>query len=288
MSAATEVLDRLQTDGARPRLTWYGPDDERVELSGRVLANWVVKATNLLLAEGDVGPGSRVLLDLPVHWRTPVWALATWLCGAEAVLPAVEDEAGEDETNVYEEDEPGAFAEDDDEADDGDPEDEDAFVPDADEDEADVVVTSRPAAAPSANLVLAVALPALARRVEEAMPAGAVDASAAIMTYGDDLGYVPEPDPDDVAMSGPPVVGLDAAVGVPYADLAEWAAHQLPAAHRDEQGARVLCVPDGVDQLLGHALAAWRSGGSVVLVSDDVPHARLAEIAEAERATVRC
>jgi acyl-CoA synthetase (AMP-forming)/AMP-acid ligase II len=285
MSVASEVLARLLADGARPRLTWYGADEERVELSGRVLANWVVKATNLLTEEGDVGPGSRVVLDLPVHWRTPVWALAAWLAGAHVVLPAPPDAETDEEEDLYE---PDPFAADEDEELDEDEDDEEEFVPDAGEDEADVVVTSRPADAPGATLVLAIALPALARRVEEAIPAGAVDAAAAILSYGDELGYVEEPGPDDVALSGPQVVGLESAATVPYGDLAQWALHQVPAAHRDEPGARVLCAPADLDQLLGHALATWAAGGSVVLLHEDVPHARLLEIADVERATVRC
>lgn len=72
----------------RPRLTWYGDDHERVELSGRVLTNWVVKAANLLTTELDAGHGSRVLLDLPAHWRLLVWALGTWATGAEVLTTA--------------------------------------------------------------------------------------------------------------------------------------------------------------------------------------------------------
>jgi uncharacterized protein (TIGR03089 family) len=70
------------TEPTRPRLTWYATAGERVELSSRVLTNTVVKATNLLVAEVDAEPGTRVALDLPAHWRTLVWALATWTSGA--------------------------------------------------------------------------------------------------------------------------------------------------------------------------------------------------------------
>ncbi|WP_420114934.1 TIGR03089 family protein [Pseudactinotalea sp.] len=69
-----------------PRLTWYGEADERVELSGRVLTNWVVKAANLLVSECAVAPASIVQLDLPAHWRLLVWALGAWSAGAEVVL----------------------------------------------------------------------------------------------------------------------------------------------------------------------------------------------------------
>ncbi|HON75270.1 MAG TPA: TIGR03089 family protein [Dermatophilaceae bacterium] len=76
-----------RADSASPRLTWYdrsgGPTHgERVELSGRLLLMWANKAANLLLEEHDVGPGTRVALALPVHWRACYWALACWALGA--------------------------------------------------------------------------------------------------------------------------------------------------------------------------------------------------------------
>lgn len=80
------VLAQVTRDPGRPRLTWYG-DDERVELSGHVLDNWVTKTANLLVEEYQAGPGTQVLVDLPVHWRTLVWAMAVWRVGATVVLP---------------------------------------------------------------------------------------------------------------------------------------------------------------------------------------------------------
>ncbi|WP_448629934.1 TIGR03089 family protein [Cellulomonas soli] len=82
------LLSALTHEPGRPRLTWYGPDSERVELSGAVLENWVNKTANLLVEEFDAGPGTRVLLNLPAHWRTVVWALAVWRVGACVVLDA--------------------------------------------------------------------------------------------------------------------------------------------------------------------------------------------------------
>ncbi|MGW2095625.1 TIGR03089 family protein [Promicromonospora sukumoe] len=81
------LLARLAADGGRPRLTWYGDDGERVELSGAVLANWASKTVNLLVEEFDAAPGTTVVVDLPVHWRTAVWALAAWRTGATVALP---------------------------------------------------------------------------------------------------------------------------------------------------------------------------------------------------------
>ncbi|PYF99388.1 TIGR03089 family protein [Georgenia satyanarayanai] len=282
MSIATKVLDLLTGDEPnQPRLTWYGPDDERVELSGRVLANWVTKATNLLVEEGEVAPGSRVLLDVPVHWRALVWAMATWCAGGELVLPAEEDDVSGDDTD----DEPELrdLDEDEDPLDD----DESVFVPDETAEEPDIAVTSRPSGAPSAGLVLVVALPALAMHVEEPIPAGAVDAAAALMTYGDHLGLVQEPGAGDAALSGPEVAGSTGGP-VPYGELAEWCREQTPACHRDEERPRVLCAPRDHVEMLAHAVAAWRAGGSLVLLGEDVGSSRFDTIQAAERAAVRC
>jgi len=88
------VLRRAVTsDPGRPRVTVYDDTDsptrgERIELSARVLANWVAKAANLLQDDLDVGPGSVVMLDLPPHWRTLYWALAVWSVGACVELPS--------------------------------------------------------------------------------------------------------------------------------------------------------------------------------------------------------
>ena len=53
MSDVPALLQQLLADPGRPRLTWYGPDAERVELSGKVLLNWVAKTANLLTDELD-------------------------------------------------------------------------------------------------------------------------------------------------------------------------------------------------------------------------------------------
>jgi uncharacterized protein (TIGR03089 family) len=79
------------SDPGRPRITVYddteGPTrGERVELSARVVANWVAKAANLLQDELDAGPGTVVRLGLPPHWRTVYWAVAAWSVGATVEL----------------------------------------------------------------------------------------------------------------------------------------------------------------------------------------------------------
>jgi len=93
MRTPSSVLaDLLRADATRPRVTFYddapGPTrGERIELSARVLANWVAKAGNALQEEYDAAPGTLVRLDLPaLHWRTAYWALAVWSVGATVSL----------------------------------------------------------------------------------------------------------------------------------------------------------------------------------------------------------
>ncbi len=182
------LLAALQaSDPGRPRVTWYGTG-ERVELSARVLTNWVAKTANLLVEELDAGPGTTVAVDLPPHWKHLVWALAVWSVGAEPV-------AGDD-------------------------------------DAADVLVSARPDDR-SGPLLVAVALPSLARRFDPAPPAGWLDWAAEVAGFGDVL---------------PPVGPLD------HADLLAAARARGLAA-----GARVLA--DGPLDLL----AALVADGSVVV-----------------------
>lgn len=225
-SDVATLLAQLQREPGRPRITWYGGLGERVELSGAVLANWVTKTTNLLVEEFDAGPGTRVLLDLPPHWRTLVWALATWRTGAGVVVAP-------------------------------------APAP-------DVVVTDRPETHAGAADVVAVALPALARRFDGALPPRAVDAAAAVMTYGDALGWVPAPD-----------AAQDALPGVPHARLLTSAdGHVAP-------GTRLLHhVPAGAvtpAELL-REVAVLAADGSLVLLAPDAG-VDVERVAASERAT---
>ena len=168
-SIAEIVASMQAVDPTSPRLTWYGPDGERVELSGRVLANWVIKATNLLVSEGEVGPGSVVVVDLPVHWRALVWSVAAWLAGAQVQLL---DDGGSGPVHP------------------------------------DVVVTWRPSARPAemgvdlsvAGTLVAVSLPALAMAFDGDLPSGAIDGSADLMTYPDVLIMPPSSDPEASAL----------------------------------------------------------------------------------------
>jgi uncharacterized protein (TIGR03089 family) len=224
------LLDRLAAAGGRPALTWYGDDGERVELSGAVVVNWVAKTVNLLVEEFDAGPGTDVVVDLPVGWRQTVWALAAARCGATLTLvDPTTDAPGHD---------------------------------------ADVVVTSRPDRWNGTTAeVVAVTLAALARRFDGDLPPGAVDAAAAVMTYGDVIGFDPAP---GAAAPLAPLVGE-----VP----------QDPAGRELVHGARP------VADVLATCVGVWARGGSVVLLSAattaalDTDAARRDRLVAAERVT---
>jgi uncharacterized protein (TIGR03089 family) len=91
----------LARNSATPLLTHYDDaTDERIELSGATLANWVAKTANLLQDEFDVGPGRTVALALPPHWQTAAVLLAVWSCGAVVLDTAAEDDGRLAEADV--------------------------------------------------------------------------------------------------------------------------------------------------------------------------------------------
>lgn len=238
-TCVADVLALVSRDPGRPRLTWYGDSGERIELSGAVLTNWVAKTTNLLVEEFDAEPGVRIGLDLPAHWRTVVWALAAWRCGACVVV-------GDDVSS------------------------------------ADVVVTDRPASYPGVDQLVAVALAGLARRFDGDLPAGAVDAAGAVMSYGDQIGWAP-----DVVASAVAVAGGDAAPGssVVHADLVAWAT----GGSTGPDGARTVLPMADVDRA-GDVVAALRAtlgvlarDGSVLLLSSSVSAELAADPARRDR-----
>ncbi len=215
---AIELMTALRSgQSTSPRLTWYGPDAERVELSGRVLDNWVAKTSNLLQDELDAEPGTRLRLDLPAHWKSVILALAAWQLGLEVVL----GDAG-----------------------------------------ADLLATADPgpgAAAGAFDVVMAVALPALAMRWQGELPTGVVDYAAEVRSHGDV--FMPHVDPDASRRA------VETAAGTvhTHAELLDG------FAAADGQGLRVL-VPagGGLETVLAQSLGAWRGDGSVVLVHPDV------------------
>jgi uncharacterized protein (TIGR03089 family) len=159
------LLAGLLDDPGRPRLTWYGPDAERVELSGKVLLNWISKTANLLVDELDAGPGSTVGIELPAHWRAVTWVLATWAAGAHAVVaPQEQTWASVGGSGI------------------------------------DVLVTTDPRPVAGAQVV-AVALPALATSFGPGLPAGALDAATETRLQPDVFHAGQAPDAGDPAFT---------------------------------------------------------------------------------------
>ena len=187
------LRDLVASDPGRPRVTVYDDTDtptrgERIELSARVLANWVAKAANLLRDDLDAGPGSTVLLDLPPHWRTLYWAFAAWSVGACVEVPARRTlDAGATGMPCSADEGAGAAP-----AADGDP----AVVSAG----ADVVVTDAVEVASAADEAVLVTLAALARSAPVGVPAGVVDEARELATHGDVFDAWDEPAAADPAL----------------------------------------------------------------------------------------
>ncbi|WP_122818381.1 TIGR03089 family protein [Nocardioides pantholopis] len=78
----TILAGLLRSDPGRPLVTFY--DDatgERVELSVATYANWVAKASSLLVEEHGLERGGSLRVDLPTHWLGPVFLGAAWNVG---------------------------------------------------------------------------------------------------------------------------------------------------------------------------------------------------------------
>lgn len=238
-------MNSLVSEPGRPRLTWYGQDAERIELSGAVLVNWINKTTNLLVEEFDAAPGCRVMIDLPTHWRSAIWAMAAWRTGATVVIDDAPRPAGD----------------------------------------ADVVVTARPEAFAGTTTadVVAVALPALARRFDGTLPPGVIDAAGAVMTYADQILWVQDTEAERPALVA---VHQDAAGAVTETVVTH--GRLLDSARAAVQatapGARVLL--DGRHApaaTLTALLGTWAVGGSAVLTSAGLAAALDADAARRDR-----
>jgi uncharacterized protein (TIGR03089 family) len=76
------LAQQLRTNPGRPLVTFYDEaTGERVELSVTTYANWVAKASALLIDEHDLERGARLRIDLPPHWLSLVFLGAAWNAG---------------------------------------------------------------------------------------------------------------------------------------------------------------------------------------------------------------
>lgn len=83
MPTFSEVMSaRLRRDPGQPLVTFYDHSTgERVELSVTTYANWVAKASSLLVDELDLERGDTIRIDLPPHWLGTVFLGAAWTAG---------------------------------------------------------------------------------------------------------------------------------------------------------------------------------------------------------------
>ena len=73
---------QLRDNPGRPLVTYYDEmSGERVELSVTTYANWVAKASSLLVDEHDLERGDALRIDLPPHWLSLVFLGAAWNAG---------------------------------------------------------------------------------------------------------------------------------------------------------------------------------------------------------------
>ncbi|HVV77889.1 MAG TPA: TIGR03089 family protein [Mycobacteriales bacterium] len=92
MATTSALLDNeLRRDGARPFITSYDGDGNRVELSVATTANWVAKAAGYLEDELGIEPGEPVTVEPALHWLTAVVLLAGWAVGADVVFESSRD-----------------------------------------------------------------------------------------------------------------------------------------------------------------------------------------------------
>ncbi|WP_115788478.1 TIGR03089 family protein [Arthrobacter silvisoli] len=234
---AMNLMTALRSGHATsPRLTWYGPDSERIELSGRVLDNWVAKTANLLQDELDAGPGISLRLELPAHWKSLVWALAAWQLGMEVVLDG-------GPADLLATSSPG-------EAGSG--------------DAAGAGVTA------GFDAVVAVPLAALAMRWPGTLPPGVLDYAAEVRSHGDVFMPYAEAEPGLSALRLPGRGFSHGELLTGFAAAGPAAAGEGAEAVPGE-GARILVrAGDGLDTALAEALGCWDRGGSIVLVHPEV------------------
>jgi uncharacterized protein (TIGR03089 family) len=248
------MRELLISDAGRPRVTWYGPQGERVEFSAKTLNNWVSKTSNLLVDELDAGPGARLGIALPAHWRTVVWLLAGWSVGAHTLVLA-----------------------------------ESAPAP-ASSQQLDVLITDRPSSPPDGteeSVLVVVALPALATRYLGDVPTGAVDAAAEVRLQPDFFSPGARPALADPALTvGELVVShgellatarsvLAAGSGTPDGGTA--GGRVAGAAAGGVGGGVRLLTGAGPERAVAAYLAPLVAGGSVVI------HHDLAGLTDAER-----
>lgn len=91
------LAQALRTDPGGPFVTFYDEaSGERQELSTTTYANWVAKASGLLLDEHGLERGDSIRIDLPTHWLATVFLGAAWNTGLVVTDSDGSDSSGPD------------------------------------------------------------------------------------------------------------------------------------------------------------------------------------------------
>lgn len=226
------LLQALERTGPRPALAWHG-EAARIELSGHVLANWVIKAIGHLHDEIALEPGDVVVVDLSPHWKRLALVLAARALGAEVTV--------HERTGGAPDDDPAAP------------------VPDQ---EPAVLITDRPgsALAQSADEVLALEAVSLAPRWPGALPPLVHDWLAEVRSSSDRLGI------ELPGWSGPAPQAAPASpevAGGPGETVQDRAVQDLAVPQDAAAPPRLLLDGDGLSAL-PHVLGALLAGGGIV------------------------
>lgn len=235
-----------------PALIFYGQDGGRVELSGRVLENWVSKTANLLVDDLGLMPGDRMLVEPAVHWRTAVVVAGAWRLGATVILADSPDAQGAECAVAVALDQPS---------------------------QRQTASWGEPTFGAGAQELMVLAYPALAMSVEEGqLPGGAIDFCAEIRAHGDHYA--------DAASAGSDTALVADGTDLSYSSLLAQAqqhaeslttkAGPLTAVHLDA------ATWSAVD--LERLLATWMTGSTAVIT--DRPSTEVAHLMTTERVSL--
>ncbi|GAA2516193.1 TIGR03089 family protein [Rarobacter incanus] len=126
--------------------------------------------------------------------------------------------------------------------------------------DAPIAVTSNPAAwVERADEIVAVPLPSLARRFEEDLPPGAIDAGPAVMGSADALGYVPQTNADLTAVR-------HGGVDTSFWDLDDWGRSSLHDLESERVVIDARTAPTA--SVVRSVISTWARGAAAVVVSD--------------------
>lgn len=229
-TAQTDPLVRLlptSADSDRPWLVWYS-EEERIELTGRVLNMWQAKTAGLLCEE--LGDRPDVQVAMSTHWRTVTWCGGTWLTGGLVRFCTRDGDGVPMRTASGSPTGPGT---------------------------ASIAFEARDLD-PRAGLRVLVPRPSLALRRDEALEPLVLDGVADLMAQPDV--FVPGP----VSAEAPALVREDGAV-LTRRGLVE-ALPETRALRAQEAGARAVMIDSEGSAAVLEVLAAWRRGLSAVMV----------------------